>query len=235
MIIYKSIARSFQCWATIKYPLASRCNEHRDSRGKVTYTEVTMTNLSVFAFDSKDVRIVIKEGNPWFVAKDICRILEVKNVSEALTRLDEDEKGITPTDTSGGKQQMAIISQSGLKRLISTSRKPYAPLLAKQLGIEVMTTCAEAESLLVVQNAFKHLNPIPHFFINGFIVDLYFPSHRIAIECDEHGHSRYDETKDQERQDAITKALGCRWVRFNPHSKTFCVGNVINKIMKMIY
>lgn len=195
-----------------------------------------MTNLSVFEFDSKNVRIVVKEGNPWFVAKDVCLILEVKNVSEALTRLDADEKTIISlNDGTPGNPNTAIVSESGLRRLISTSRKPFAALLAKQLGIEVMTTRVEAESLLVIQNAFKHLNPVSQFFINGFRVDLYFPSQRIAVECDEHSHSRYEETEDKERQDAITKALGCRWVRFDPHSKTFCVGNVINKIMRIIY
>ncbi|MGL5879816.1 MAG: BRO-N domain-containing protein [Xenococcaceae cyanobacterium] len=102
-----------------------------------------MTNLSVFDFDSKDVRIFVKEGNPWFVAKDICRILEIKNVADALTRLDDDEKGIVLTDTPGGKQDTAIVSESGMYGLVLGSRKPQAKAFRKWITSEVLPTLRE--------------------------------------------------------------------------------------------
>ena len=102
-----------------------------------------MTNLSVFEFDSKNVRIVVKEGNPWFVAKDICGILEVKNVADALTRLDDDEKDIVSTDTPGGKQDAAIVSESGMYALVLGSRKPQAKAFRKWITSEVLPALRE--------------------------------------------------------------------------------------------
>jgi very-short-patch-repair endonuclease len=63
---------------------------------------------------------------------------------------------------------------------------------------------------------------------------LYFPKERIAIECDEHGHYEYEEEKDIQRQDFITKSLGCQFIRFNPNQKGFNIGTVINKIIKTV-
>ena len=102
-----------------------------------------MTNLSVFEFDSKNVRIVIKEGNPWFVAKDICLILEIKNVADALTRLDDDEKAIDSIYTPGGKQDTAIVSESGMYALVLGSRKPQAKAFRKWITSEVLPALRE--------------------------------------------------------------------------------------------
>ena len=55
-----------------------------------------------FRFDENPVRAVINDGEPWFVAKDVCDILDIDNPSKAVGRLDDDEKGITNTYTPGG-------------------------------------------------------------------------------------------------------------------------------------
>lgn len=81
------------------------------------------TSISVFKFNITTIRVVMRLGEPWFVAKDVCEVLEVKNVSDALSRLDADEKGIVSVDTSGGKQNVSIVSESGLYALILSSRK----------------------------------------------------------------------------------------------------------------
>lgn len=76
-----------------------------------------MSNLTIFEFESKKVRVIDKNGEPWFVAKDLCNILEIKNVSDSLSRLDDDEKGIDRIYTLGGKQDVAIVSESGMYAL----------------------------------------------------------------------------------------------------------------------
>ena len=58
----------------------------------------------------------------WFVAKDVCDILEIKDVSQAVESLDADEKGISQTYTPGGKQNMTVINESGLYSLILSSK-----------------------------------------------------------------------------------------------------------------
>lgn len=85
-----------------------------------------MSNLAVFEFNSKQVRIIEVDQEPWFVAKDICEILEIGNVSMACERLKEYEKQISAMLISGQNRDALLISESGLYRLVLTSRKPQA-------------------------------------------------------------------------------------------------------------
>lgn len=83
-----------------------------------------MTSLQNFNFNDAAIRVVLNDaGEPMFVASDVCRILGIENTAQALSRLDDDEKGIILNDTLGGKQQMSAINESGLYSLILSSRK----------------------------------------------------------------------------------------------------------------
>ena len=76
------------------------------------------TQLQIFKNpDFGDVRTIIRDGEPWFVATDVCRALEIANNRDALTRLDDDEKGVASTDTLGGEQNMTIVNEPGLYSL----------------------------------------------------------------------------------------------------------------------
>ena len=77
-------------------------------------------------FDEKNIRIVGLYNDPWFVAKDICQILEIKDVSMALTKIPEKWKGTKVIGTLGGKQDMRIINEAGLYKLIMRSNKTIA-------------------------------------------------------------------------------------------------------------
>ena len=94
--------------------------------------------LQLFNFGEAPVRIIDKTGNPWFVATDVCRVLEINNPRQATSRLDEDEKGVITNDTLGGGQEMTIISESGLYSLVLTSRKPQARAFKKWITSEVL-------------------------------------------------------------------------------------------------
>lgn len=65
-------------------------------------------------------------GDPWFVAADVCECLEIANNRDAMSRLDDDEKGVVLTDTPGGKQELVAINESGLYVLVLGSRKKEA-------------------------------------------------------------------------------------------------------------
>lgn len=68
-----------------------------------------------------------EDGEPWFVAKDVCDALGLGNVGQALARLDEDEKSsITLNDGTPGNPNKAIVSEPGLYALVLASRKPEA-------------------------------------------------------------------------------------------------------------
>lgn len=83
--------------------------------------------LMIFENDAfGKVRTLNLNGEPWFVAADVCKALELGNPSMTVERLDDDEKGVSTIDTLGGKQRMAIINEPGLYSLVITSRKPEA-------------------------------------------------------------------------------------------------------------
>ncbi|HBD5017159.1 TPA: antirepressor protein [Escherichia coli] len=84
-------------------------------------------DLVVLRFDGVNVRVVYLNGDPWFVAKDVCAALELTNSRTALQMLDDDEKGVNLTYTPGGNQNMSIISESGFYKLIARSRKATTP------------------------------------------------------------------------------------------------------------
>lgn len=78
---------------------------------------LSQNNQSVipFSFEGASIRVVTgADGEPLFVAADACRILEIINVSQAVGRLDDDEKGICSIYTPGGAQQMQVVSEYGL-------------------------------------------------------------------------------------------------------------------------
>ncbi|MBD2473148.1 BRO family protein [Nostoc sp. FACHB-145] len=101
-----------------------------------------MSNLSVFVFESQEVRFVGTPENPEWVAADVCAILEIKNVSDALTSFDQDEKGIanvyTPGDDNPKGQEMLTVTEPGLYRLIFKSRKPVAKRFQRWVFHEVL-------------------------------------------------------------------------------------------------
>jgi prophage antirepressor-like protein len=77
-------------------------------------------------FQGNRIRVTTKEGNCWFVVADVCAALGHSNPSEAVRRLDEDERGISIFRTPGGPQEVVVCSESGLYALIITSQKPKA-------------------------------------------------------------------------------------------------------------
>ena len=79
-----------------------------------------------------------EDGEPMFVAKDVCSALEVKNSRDALARLDDDEKGVVLTDTPGGEQQMQAVNEAGLYVLVLSSRKPEAKAFKRWVTHEVL-------------------------------------------------------------------------------------------------
>lgn len=85
-----------------------------------------------------EVRTVTQNGEPWFVAADVCKALEIANNRDALGRLDGDEKGVVSTDTLGGKQSVTIINEPGLYALVLGSRKPEAKVFKRWITHEVI-------------------------------------------------------------------------------------------------
>lgn len=98
-----------------------------------------MNELQVFNNEMfGNVRIIMQGNEPWFVAKDVCDCLDLSNSRKALSRLEDDEKGVTLSDTLGGKQEMATVNEYGLYSLVMSSRKPEAKEFKRWVTHEVL-------------------------------------------------------------------------------------------------
>lgn len=98
-----------------------------------------MTAVEIFrAPTGQDIRTVIVDGEPWFVAADIASALDLGNVRSSVALLDEDEKGVHTMDTPGGLQAVTIVNEPGLYSLILRSRKPEAKAFKRWITHEVL-------------------------------------------------------------------------------------------------
>lgn len=95
-------------------------------------------NVEVWVFEGSTVRTVHMNGEPWWVLKDVCGVLDISNSRNISARLDDDEKGVYLMDTPGGAQNMTIISESGLYATIMRSDKPQAKPFRKWVTSEVL-------------------------------------------------------------------------------------------------
>ena len=91
-----------------------------------------------------NIRVIIKDKNPWFVLSDICSNLDIKNARDAASHLDDDEKDIINLNTVGntdgipGNPNVNIINESGLYHLIFISRKKSAKKFRKWVTKDVL-------------------------------------------------------------------------------------------------
>lgn len=83
-------------------------------------------NQHDFNFNNMPVRTLVIDDKPWFVAKDVCEVLEISDHLSSIRNFQENQKGVHSIHTLGGKQEMIIVSESGLYKLIFKSRKPEA-------------------------------------------------------------------------------------------------------------
>ena len=107
-----------------------------------------MTEITPFAFPAtgQPVRTVMVDGRPWFVAADVCAVLDLGNPRSSLALLDEDERGVYRVDTPGGPQVVTIINEPGLYSLILRSRKPEAKAFKRWIVHEVLPAIRQTGS-----------------------------------------------------------------------------------------
>ncbi|WP_312758223.1 BRO family protein [Pantoea brenneri] len=95
--------------------------------GHKTASIASEQNIAIIRFEGVKVRVINTNGEPWFVAKDVCTALGLTDHKVPLRRLNVDEKEGYLIPTPGGHQSMSIISESGFYKLIARSRKATRP------------------------------------------------------------------------------------------------------------
>ena len=90
-----------------------------------------------FSFEGHQIRVIQRDGQPWFVAADVCAILEIANHRDTVARLDNDERASVTTTTAGGDQVVTAVNESGCYRIVFRSRKQSAKRFTKWITSEV--------------------------------------------------------------------------------------------------
>ena len=113
-----------------------------------------------------------------------------------------------------------LLKEAGVLEIVTKSRKPQALELAKALGINIHKQnflSKEQETISVIMQVFKGIKMIDQYTVDNYRIDLYFPKHKLAIECDEFDHADRDIEYEVKRQ--------------NHHQHH----EVINRIIRAIY
>lgn len=124
------------------------------------------TEIQTFNFNASMLRTLTDEnGDPWFIAKDVCDILEISNNRDAISQLDSDEKNtVVISDGIPGNPNKTIISEPGLYKLIMRSRKPEAKEFQRWITHEVLPSIRKHGAYMTQQTLDKALTS-PDFLI----------------------------------------------------------------------
>ena len=120
--------------------------------------------LQIFNYQNNEVRVVEKDGEPWFVAKDVADIFEIQNIRQNMDDFDDDEKGVCNIYTPGGMQSMTVINEPGLYKLAFKSRKPEAKKFVRWVTHEVLPSIRKHGMYLSdkAANAYQGCETVSH-------------------------------------------------------------------------
>jgi prophage antirepressor-like protein len=114
--------------------------------------------LQRFDFHGAEIRTLMIDGNPWWVAADVCGALGIADTRKSVSYLDEDERTTSPvTDSLGREQQTYIVNEPGLYSLILRSRKPQAKDFKRWVTHEVLPSIRRTGSYSVAEVSRKEL------------------------------------------------------------------------------
>lgn len=175
----------------------------------------------------------IKQNNQVFVEQDkFGKLLEMSNIRTSTNTFLSDEISILYIKTKGGIQKKCCLTERGFFKLICSSRKPMAVLIADKLGLNVSHkyVVPETSFIINIKQAFYGEDMITQFSVGKYSIDLYFPKYKLAIEFDEFRH-KFTQEQDKLRQEFIISKLNCRFERIKEDENIFIS---INKIYKFI-
>ena len=202
-------------------------------------------NITIPLHDgSTDLETVVVDDIRWYNACQVAKVLGYRNTRQSIicnvaTADKKEMRELTSKANCGCRPHSIYINDNGLRRLILKSTKPNSIAIAKQFKIDIETkyTNKETEIISFIQTFLTSLS-IPFEFqktVGSFRIDLYLPEHKIAIEIDEFNHRNRCPIYERSRQEYITNALQCQFIRFNPDDKHFHLATCIAMLTKMLF
>jgi very-short-patch-repair endonuclease len=136
----------------------------------------------------------------------------------------------------GSRYNRCLWHPSGAEKVAMHCRAAGAKRFLAARGVATSRASRiESNTVGTIMAALEDLIPCQRqYTVNGYKVDLYLPTVRLAIECDEHGHKSYARLKEIVRQVCIEVTQACTFLRYDPYAPDFDIGTIINKILKHI-
>jgi very-short-patch-repair endonuclease len=198
-----------------------------------------------------EVRGVREKDKIFFKASDIEELFKIENLvynikreGRYINKEDYETFLVRQEDHRAKRVKKTFITYSGLRKVLCTSRSIDPKFLKmfsnntvlKELGmnLDVRYLYKEQETISKIVDSFKEEETIKQFSVLGYRIDLYFPEYRLAVECDEYGHSDRDAIYESTRQREITKELDCTFIRYNPDKPNFNIFEVESTILTHI-
>lgn len=132
-------------------------DSNKEKRGKSTgaaasrlkRVEISERDVLEHIFADSPVRSFARDGIKWFYQNELCRALGIANPRDSIARLEPGEKGVAIADTSGGPQEVNVVTESGMYALIFSSRKSQAKAFRRWVTAEVLPALRETGSYTI--------------------------------------------------------------------------------------
>lgn len=195
-----------------------------------------MTNLSVFAGEYDGSSIRVTESGQLSVYDVLIAFGAAKNPRQVWIGVVKAypeilEKTGTHKFAGRGQHNTPVATEAVILEILAILGKHPSQ---KAITSDRFYPRTEHQVISVLKTAFADCEPCTQLFCDGYRIDLYLARPRIAIECDENGHSNYSAQDEQERERKIKSSLGCSFVRFDPYVADFNLGHVIAEIRGLL-
>lgn len=147
------------------------------------------TDISIFRREGVDLRVIVIDDEPWFVASDVASALGYREARDLTRNLDDDEKGPHILRTPGGEQTVSIISEAGLFSAVLRARVPQAKAFKRWVTHEVLPSIRKTGAYAVEQQ-----RALPHDFASAL--------RELLAEVEAHEETRAQLAEVQPRADA---------------------------------
>lgn len=224
------------------------CNTNKWYKtAEINYIFNTNVDFDIIKFGDNLIHIIIKNNIKYYRLCNLGEILEYKSHMGEKVYYNDKYKLKELLDTSictlfGNDSNTIFVTEIGVKILLLRSRRPIDIIekLAEKLKINInlhtdKVVAKESNYITQIKLGLPDNTIINYqYCVDDYFVDMYLPEYNLVIECDEYGHTKYNNEKDKERETYIKNKLKCDFLRFNPDEKNFNIILVVKKIYEKI-